>query len=373
MTFFQIVDEQSKTVSLGPRQLVESPLTDRRQICRQIPKPVAETVKSRESAFENLQTDSVEILVFCSGREKTGVVGGERRHSDPGCEGESQRAFGDLIRAEAVHVFFTQEVYAAVLLFVRGKLQSLFVKSGNQLSSVEGFRFDLRSRDSTIGCHDVHAEMSPRDGALSDVIDVVVILVRNLEESEALNVEIGGIDAIGGSDLSANQKPGIIAELLDVIGGGYLLDEDAIKIDVHVGVRMPGDLQIVPSFLLDVLDLGEPFSSRDAEKDVQVLIILSDFDGSGRDDVIALAFGGGAVDLEARLHRQPLHAEQRIPQAAAGIDFGLGVFALALELEDMTVSRCLFLILDGDKLRITDTGDWAGWSDNKNIVSSGSL
>lgn len=54
MTFLQVVDEQSETISLGPRQLVESPLTDWRQICGQIPQPVAKAIESGESAFKNL-------------------------------------------------------------------------------------------------------------------------------------------------------------------------------------------------------------------------------------------------------------------------------------------------------------------------------
>lgn len=144
--------------------------------------------------------------------------------------------------------------------------------------------------------------MPPWDSALGDVVDIMVVLVGDLEESKALNVEISRVDAIRRPNLSANQKSGIVAELLDVISRGDLIDEDPVQIDVHAGIRMPRHFQVVPSFLLDVLDLGEPFPARDAEQDVQVLIHLSHFDGSGGDDVVALVFGGGTINLEARLH-----------------------------------------------------------------------
>jgi len=320
-----------------------------------------------------LQTDAVKVFIFRSGREEARIIGRQRRHPNPSGESKAQRTFGHFVGAEAIHVLFAQEVDASILLLVRRQLQSLLVESGDQFGAVERFRSDLRRRNSTVGCHDVHSKMAPRHGALRHVVDVVMVFVRNLEEAKALDVEIGGIGTRGRTDLFADQKVGILAELVDVVGGADLLDQNAVQVDVHAGVRVPRHFQIVPGFLLDAFDLRDPFSARNAEIDLQVAVSLLDFDGSGRNDVVVLIFGGGAVDLEARLHRQSLHALQRIPQAAAGVDLGLGVFALALKFEDVAVGGGLFFVGNGDELRVVDAGNRAGRSDDEDIVGSGSF
>jgi len=180
------------------------------------------------------------------------------------------------------------------------------------LSAIEGLRSDLRRRDAAVGSHDIHAEMAPWHRALRHVVDIVMILVGHLEESKALNVEVGGVLLIV-LNLSTNQKTGIVAQILDIIGCADLLDKDAVQIDVHAGIRMPGHFQVVPDFLLNSLDLREPFSAGDSKENLEILVSLFDFDGSGREDVVVLVFGRCAVDLKTRLHRQALHALQRIP------------------------------------------------------------
>jgi len=108
VTFLQVVDVDGESISFGPRQLVESPLTNRRQVNWQIPKPVAQTIECGQSALEDLQGNAVVILVLSSGGEEARVVGRQRRHTDPSGECEAQWTFGDLIGAEAIHVFFAQ-------------------------------------------------------------------------------------------------------------------------------------------------------------------------------------------------------------------------------------------------------------------------
>jgi len=217
----------------------------------------------------------------------------------------------------------------------------------------------LWRRDAAIGSHDVHAKMAPWDGALGHVVDIVVILVRDLVEAEALDEEIGVIDSGAGADLLADQKTGIVAQFLNVVGGADLFDQNSVQVDVHTGVWMPRHLQVVPYVFINALDLRDPFSAWDAEVNFQIAVSLFDFDGSGGHNVILLILGGGLIDLEAGLHGQALHALQRIPQATTSVDLGLGVFAFSLELEDVTVSGSFFFVGDGDELWIINTGNRA--------------
>jgi len=138
-----------------------------------------------------------------------------------------------------------------------------------------------------------------------------------------------------------------------------LINENAIEVDVYASVWMPRNLQVVPNLLFNVLDLGKKFFAGNAEKYLKILVLLCNFNGSGRNDIVNLIFDGGTINLEACLHRQALHAEQWIPQTAASVDLGLGVFALALKLENMAVSRCLFLIVNSYELRVVNAGDGA--------------